>query len=252
MNILRKFWRLDIYSHMIMMLSILAVVGIFQHEAGSTVPQLLISVSVAVTLNLVINYLKDKKIYYSKSATISGLIVAMALPRGIIWYIPLCAAAIAIISKHIIKIGRKHIFNPANLGLLLGIIIFGKHLAWWASPWWLVVILGLIISYKFRRLPLTLSFIALQGIIFLVWALIKEMDALSALSFINFFFVFVMLVEPKTSPVKRKGRIIYGIIAAITSSILIIFFLAGYPYDPFVTSLAFANIFVPVLNSKMK
>src|SRR3989338_5663899 len=47
----------------------------------------------------------------------------------------LLAAVLAISSKYILKLGPKHIFNPAAFGLLTSSIITGTPVAWWGASW---------------------------------------------------------------------------------------------------------------------
>ena len=52
------------------------------------------------------------------------------------WPVFVAAASIAVLSKYAIRIGRRHVFNPSNLGLVLVFLVFGAK---WADPqelWW--------------------------------------------------------------------------------------------------------------------
>jgi Na+-translocating ferredoxin:NAD+ oxidoreductase RnfD subunit len=62
---------------------------------------------------------------------------------------------------------------------------------------------------------------------------------------INLFFVFIMLIEPKTTPTTRKGRRLYAAIAALFS---FIFFKLVPQFDASLLALASANTLAPFLN----
>ena len=235
---------------MVLVLLILATVGVFQQGAGYLLPQLAISVLTAVGLDYVIVYIKSKKILFSTSAVISGLIIALILKPGVSWYIPIFAALIAIGSKHVIRIKGKHIFNPANFGLLLSMFVLRTYLGWWGSSIvWLVLVLGGLIAYRFKRFHLLISFLITQFVLLGTYSALNGEPILNAISMANLFFIFVMLVEPKTSPITRNGRIIYGVLTGIFSSL---FILVVPVHDPSVMGLALSNLFVPVINNKVK
>ena len=235
---------------MVLVLLILATVGVFQQGAGYLLPQLAISVLTAVGLDYVIVYIKSKKILFSTSAVISGLIIALILKPGVSWYIPIFAALIAIGSKHVIRIKGKHIFNPANFGLLLSMFVLRTYLFWWGSSIaWLVLVLGGLIAYRFKRFHLLISFLITQFVLLGTYSALNGEPILNAILMANLFFVFVMLVEPKTSPRTRNGRIIYGVLTGIFSSLFIV---VVPVHDPSVMGLALSNLFVPIINNKVK
>ncbi|MCM8786409.1 MAG: RnfABCDGE type electron transport complex subunit D [Candidatus Omnitrophica bacterium] len=248
MELIRKIWRMNIKNQMVLMLWILAMVGILQQGIGHSLPQVLISIFFAASVDSLITYLKYKKIIFPTSAIISGLIISLVLSPGVNWYIPIFASVVAIGSKHIIRIKGKHIFNPANFGLLLSMLIFHVYLVWWgASIPYLVLVLGGIIAYKFKRFHLVLSFIITQYVLLGIYFLLKNYPLYKVFLMTNYFFIFVMLLEPKTSPIRRGGRIAYGILTGFFSSILLLF---NPGYDPSVTGLTMANLFVPIINYK--
>ncbi|MCM8809501.1 MAG: RnfABCDGE type electron transport complex subunit D [Candidatus Omnitrophica bacterium] len=246
MEALRKIFRANIKNQLVLMLSILAIIGIFQQGVKHSLPQVLISTFAAAGLDCFLSYIKYNKRFFPTSAVISGLIISLVLSPGVNWYIPAFASVVAIGSKHIIRIKGKHIFNPANLGLLVSMFIFKAYLVWWgASIPLLVFIMGVFIVYKIKCFHLVLSFLITQYILLGAYFLLKGYPVWNAILVANFFFVFVMLVEPKTSPVKRVGRIVYGVLTGIFSSI---FVLIIPTYDPSVLGLGLANLFVPIIN----
>ena len=72
------------------------------------------------------------------------------------------AAAIAMASKYLLAVKRKHIFNPAALALAVSTLALGTPAAWWVAGNFallpLVLLGGLVMVYKLRRFDLILSF----------------------------------------------------------------------------------------------
>ncbi|MBA3052411.1 RnfABCDGE type electron transport complex subunit D [bacterium] len=250
MSVLSRFYNTTIKNQMIVMLALLAVTGGVQHGLNIVIPQILLCLFSAVGLDFLIILIKTKKYFFSTSAVISGLIIAMLLEPGAPWYVAVSASTIAIFSKHIVKINGKHIFNPANFGLLIVMFGFKAYLVWWgASINWILIPLGLLIIYRFKRFHLILSYLVSQSVLLGVIFIFMGQAITNALLMVNIFFMFVMLIEPKTSPVTLKGRIIYGSLAGIFSAV----FMSIFPsYDPSVLGLAVANLLGLLINKKWK
>ncbi len=226
----------------------LTIVGIRVNGFSKTIPQLLTALATCIILDILINYIKNKRIILPDSAVISALFIATALSIEQEWYIILIASAVAILSKHLIKINNKHIFNPANFGLFAVILIFNATIQWWAAQILiLVVIFGLLLTWKIRRFHLILSYFITGVILSLIHHLIKsEQINFSILLFsTNIFFMFFMLVEPITSPVTKKGRVIYGILTALFAFIILLLI---PKYEISIFALVLADLFVPLLN----
>ncbi len=223
----------------------------------NAVPQILISVAGAVIIDLLLMYAKEKKTYFPESGIISGLIIALVLSVELRnWYVLVIAGAIAMLSKHFIVFEQRHIFNPANFGLLLAIALFGSRAAqtWWgASIHFSFFLIGLIILYRLSRFHQWIPFIATVIVLSIAHhfltknpqnAFVYAMQVITGL----LFFSFIMLMEPVTSPQTRKGRMIFGFMVAIIYFFAFnsnIYVLQNYSL---LGALAFGDLLVPLLN----
>ncbi|MCX6734787.1 MAG: hypothetical protein NTZ25_02640 [Candidatus Peregrinibacteria bacterium] len=149
--------------------------------------------------------------------------------------------AFVVFSKYFMEWKGSPIFNPVVLGFLALELLSNfvpslklSFVSWWGA------------SYSFGPVPVTLILIAiwiifsfkvwrkwyaaLSYLIFLAIGLFVSMKIAgdsTALDFLKFtftnstiyFFTFVMLAEPRTSPLMRNQQIIYGFIAAVFSTI---------------------------------
>ena len=209
-----------------------------------------ISILTASILDMLINYFKTKSLTMPYSAIISGLFIGGLLAQNLEFYVYILAGIIAIASKHILKISKKHIFNPANFGVLIVSAVFGAAHSWWiASPSVLVILFGIFIIWKLKRFDLAVSFLMtylLTNVVF-NFEMLKDFNALymfAVNSGIIIFFSMFMLIEPKTHPTGRKQRIIYGILVAI----LLTVFSRIIPKHDLPLALAVGNVFVQILN----
>ena len=195
-------------------------------------------VSTCVILDLLIHNLFIKEKPFPKSAVITGFILSAVLDYNQPLFLLAIFSILAIASKYILKFKNRHIFNPANFGLFLA-VLFKLPLAWKIEaniP--LIIIVGIFLAYSFRKIVHVLGFL-----IFFVPLASLVLKA-SPFSLISWFFIFIMLIEPKTSGYGALRGFVFGSIAGI-SAILLFKFLPGF--DPFVTSLFIANLFNPLL-----
>ncbi len=235
---------INVYNLMIFNLFIFSLFGIFKFGYKSILPQLLISIFTACFLDTLINYFNYKKFEISKSGVITGFFIALVLTENQKWYIILFACVIAILIKKLSSlIFKKYIFNPAMIGIFISILLFKTSDGWWgAYNLILVIILGLFLTYKFKRFDLILTFLLTY---FLIYSLINGFSYNLFLNSTLYFFVFFMFIEPRTSPLNSKLRMIYGLISAIVI-ILTTLFIPNYS---FTLGLLICNLFVPLLNS---
>lgn len=161
-----------------------------------------------------------------ESSYITALILFLILipPAGYQDFLTLAlTGVVAMLSKYILAIHKRHIFNPAAVAVfLLGVFQSGGAIWWVATPALLplTVIVGLLIVKKIRRFPLFLTFLAVSvGSVVLANGFLLK-NGLTSLQevFISWpiiFFGTVMLTEPLTTPARKKMQIIYGAIVGV-------------------------------------
>jgi glycine betaine catabolism B len=158
----------------------------------------------------------------------------------------------AVSSKYLLVWRQSHVFNPAALGAVAGALVLGVGATWWVASIYLlplVLIGGLYEAYKANRLHLALSFLVAYAVFFVVRVLLGGADIASALDTLwmlllhspILFFVFVMLIEPLTSPAERSKRIYYGVLTAMLA-VGLPWALPGVPYT-LELSLLLGNLF---------
>ena len=227
---------------MLTALVVLVLYNIYSFGASNVFPIITI-VATACLIDMVINYIKEKHIFIPKNAVITGLILSLIVQASLPLLI--LVAAIAILSKHIIKIKGRHIFNPANFALFVALFLPVSESWWGMSNIVLVAIMGLIIVYKLRRYHLVLPFLVVHGLLMLaVFALNPGQLISHVASGLLLFFTFYMLIEPITSPIVKKSRIVFGALAGIFAAALYVAWLPAM----LVGALFFADICVPFLD----
>lgn len=152
------------------------------------------------------------------TAFILALIIDPAAPADfakvafLIW-----AAVWAMASKYILAVKRKHVFNPAAFAVALTAFTIGQSASWWAGgnlPMMTFVVAGgILVARKMRRFDLVAAFFAAAlATVVLTRDMSNPALALekALLHAPFFFFAFIMLTEPLTTPPTRILRVIYG------------------------------------------
>lgn len=157
------------------------------------------------------------------SATITSLSLTLLLRADNLWAMP-AAAIIAIASKFAVRVRGRHLFNPANFGLGVALLILPGT---WISPgqWgndvalagWLVV-LGATVAGRARRADISWTFLlfylgALAARVLWLgqrWAVWTHQLSSGAL----LLFAFFMISDPMTTPSHPRGRAAHAALVA--------------------------------------
>lgn len=157
------------------------------------------------------------------SAVITCFGLSILLRADNLWAHPLAAAS-AISAKFVLRANGKHLFNPANLGAMLGLTLLPGA---WVSPgqWgndlayacWFVALGGLV-TQRARRWDVSWMFLAFYlglvaaNVLWLgkSWAILGHQMQSGAL----LLFAFFMISDPMTIPNRSGARIAYALIVA--------------------------------------
>lgn len=169
-----------------------------------------LAVCFAIAAESFILYLKNKKLTVTESSIISGLIIGYVLSSDEPWWVFLLVSLLAIGSKHLIRINKKHLFNPAAFGIFLAILLFNASTQWKGTYiWYILLPFGLYFIFKIKKMELLLGYIFTALITFAAQAFIQKTALMSVFGYLSYFFIFIMLIEPKTTPIKPWGKIIF-------------------------------------------
>lgn len=191
------------------------------------------------------------------TALILALIITPGMPTDLSTVIFLTwAAVLAMASKYIFAIDKKHIFNPAAFAVAVTALAFGQTASWWVGgnlPMMAFVIVGgALVLRKVQRFDL--------AAIFLVFALASDVvthagfDPVSTIekALVHtplFFFASIMLTEPMTTPPTRKWRLAYGaLVGALFSPFIAVGAISSSPE----LALLVGNVFSFVVSPKGK
>lgn len=208
---------------------------------------LCVSVIVSILADSIISYLKKKEFVLTESSIITGLIIGCVLSGSEKWGLIALAALFAIVSKHIIRFRGRHFFNPAAFGILVSVFLLGASTEWkGAYLWYIIAPFGIYASFKIKKLKLIVSYFIASFILFGGQAVIQAVPILNILGYLNYFFIFIMLVEPMTTPMTKSGKIIFG---SGAGALIFILYALGIKESELL-ALACFNLFTPLLNKR--
>ncbi len=159
-----------------------------------------------------------------ESAYITAFILALIItPVSLSHYIAgvsflFWASVLAMASKYILAIKKKHIFNPAAFAVAVTALTMNQSASWWVgtAPLLPLVFLGgLLVVRKLQRFDLVCSYFAVGMAIIVGSSILQGVNGVTVfekalLDSPILFFTFVMLPEPLTTPPTRKLRLLYG------------------------------------------
>ncbi len=236
----------------------LQVLGQVAFDFQLSIAQILVSLAVAGVLEVAITFRTQRVLMWPASALLTGNGVAFVLRvpgtehgdwwsmNG--WWIFAGTSAVALLSKYVVRVRGRHVFNPSNFGLVLCFLLFGAERADPLALWWgplspaLVLALVLIVAGGFailRRLHLVgiavgfwVAFAAGIGVLAASghtmtaawhvgpiegaefwWLLVSSPEILV--------FLFFMITDPKTIPASATGRRVYAVGVGLLATLLI-------------------------------
>jgi len=204
------------------------------------------AVFLAIGVESSVLYFSTKAIKLTSSSVITGLIIGFVLSSDQEWWKFLVACGLAIISKHLITFKKKHVFNPAAFGIFLTLILFSASTQWKGTYLWYILLpCGIYFAQRLGKLRIIISYFLVALALFTTQAIIQRAPLVNVLGYLSYFYIFVMAIEPKTSPVKSSEQIIFGAGMAI-----LIFMLteSGVKFDVELFSLLVLNIGILFIN----
>jgi glycine betaine catabolism B len=195
-----------------------------------------------------------------ESATITALILALiidpAKSPGDLLFLG-WAAILAMSSKYILALYKKHIFNPAAIAVVITAFVMNASASWWVGTVGMlpaVLIGGLLIARKVRQGDVIGFFCATALGLLCIATLLQEGSILTSLKQMLlqsplFFFAFIMLTEPLTEPPTKNLRRLY---AALVGILFVPLVHIGPLYSTPELALVVGNVFSYLVSSNQR
>ena len=226
-------WARSPKALVVMLLLLLIALALWRAGPSKTIPQLTLAAAIAVAIDIAIGLWRRGLTRFPTGGLVTGLMIGMILAPAASLLAVSVAAAGALASKHLLRVPRFHLFNPAAAGLLGSLLLVPAAQSWWGSladlpaPFVLILLAGgAVVVWRVNRVPSTLAFFGLYFMAFTAAAMWPGQPSplLAAVfrpPFLNaaVFFGFLMLTDPSTSPSRTPEQLTFGAITAIASAI---------------------------------
>jgi ferredoxin-NADP reductase len=233
--------------------------GVLDYDGLRLVYSLILSLGVCYSVNWVLSKL-FKAAVNVESWMITGLIIfCLFMPAGTLAdaLTFVYAGVIAMASKYVMAIGRRHIFNPAAIAaVLLSVNPYTVAFWWVGTPVMLPVVaaVGFLVVRKIRKFSMFFVFVCASIVGTFLFGILS--DRLSSDIFVEmvlsgplFFFGTIMLTEPLTMPPTRRLQMAYGGLVGVLSTLQ---FNIGALYSSPELALVVGNIFAYFVSPKEK
>lgn len=241
---------------------VLSLFGVLQFSAISLVVSTMLILIACWTVNTVTAYVFGVQ-ENIESTFITAFILALVItppdPSIYFSYIPflLWASALAMMSKFIFVIRKKHIFNPAALSMAVMAFAVNQSASWWVGTAWMIPFTlagGILVVQKIRRWDLATAFFAAAAFSIIGAGILRGANVLTLTQGMLIhspilFFAFVMITEPLTTPPTRMLRIYYGALVGLLFSPAVHI---GSVYSTPELALLAGNIFSYAVSPKQK
>lgn len=206
---------------------VLSLTGILVYGVSELLLSLLVIVaSVVVTHYILVSLTKAPGNIWSSILT--GLIIFFIFTPTASTSELLILAAVAVISigsKYVVRYRNVHLVNPVALAAVLSGLFGLAYASWWVGTAWfapLLILGGLLVVLKIRRLPMVLSGVLASFLMVSVYATIRDSASISVLYGFFFtsplwFFMTIMVTEPLSTPAGQKAQILYGTFIGLLS-----------------------------------
>jgi hypothetical protein len=178
-------------------------------------------------------YLKSKEVaYLSFSALSTALGVVLMLSSPHLW-IYILLITVGLIQKHFLQLEGKHLFNPSNFALIIGLLFFyhDAHivLGQLGDERWVqgvVIVLAIAILVRVERWLIPLIFVPIY--LLLQYIIIVNTDPMLIMEdiYLRFYsvsfilFILFMLTDPKTTPSSWISQGSFAITIALGATLL--------------------------------
>jgi enediyne biosynthesis protein E5 len=199
-----------------------------------------LAIGTSIAIEMLLGRLVVGKWPHLASAYISGISIGMLLRSPEFWPYPLCAA-ISILSKYVLRVDGRHIWNPSNFGIVAMLVLASDTVASLSVQWGnnllpMVVVwaFGAIIIHTLGRFHITLTYVAsflfFAGVRHLVTGHPFLAEAAPLTGPMYQLYIFFMITDPKTTVHPKWAQCLVAFCVAAVEAALRLMQFVHAPY----------------------
>jgi Na+-translocating ferredoxin:NAD+ oxidoreductase RnfD subunit len=200
----------------------------------------MLAIGTSIAIELVLGKLFSGKWPHLASAYISGISIGMLVRSPEFWPYALCSA-ISIVSKYVIRVDGRHIWNPSNFGIVAMLVLAADTVASLSVQWGntllpMVVVwcFGTVIIHTLGRFHITITYVLSFVAFSLVRAAVTGHPWVSEVAPLTGpmyqLFIFFMITDPKTTVRPKWGQALVAFLVAAVEAVLRLLEFVHAPY----------------------
>jgi enediyne biosynthesis protein E5 len=189
-----------------------------------------VAIVVSLLTELILGRIYTGKFPNLASSYISGISVGILVRSPAVWPYLVCAI-VSVMSKYVLRVNGRHIWNPSNFGISVLVFLAPEAVAALSIQWGnyllpMIVIwcLGSVIIYRVRRFHITATYV----LSFILFAFLRSyltgspwQSEIAPLTGPMYqLFIFFMVTDPKTTVRSKLGQCIVVFLVALVEMIL--------------------------------
>ena len=172
-------------------------------------PKTLLAIGCSIAAEIVLSLVVYRKFPHLASAYVSGISCGVLIRSPLIWPFAL-VAVISILSKYVLRVHGRHLWNPSNFGISALLFLAPAAVAsltqqWGNSiaPMLIVWTLGSVILWRLKRLHICVAYVSAFVVFAALRSLLPGHPLLSEIAPITGpvyqLFIFFMITDPKST-----------------------------------------------------
>ena len=223
-------WQLDARFVAPILITFILLMGQISFGVLESYPKTLLAIGCSLLTELILGRLTHGKWPHLASAYVSGISVGILIRSPFFWPYALCAI-LSILSKYVLRIEKRHLWNPSNFGIVALLILAPQAVAtlsvqWGNTLWPMLVVwtLGSVIVSRLHRFHICLTYV----LSFIAFAALRS--ALTGQAFaaevapitgpMYQLFIFFMITDPKSTVLTRRGQVLVAFSIAAVECVL--------------------------------
>ncbi len=228
------------------LVSLILLVGQISFRFLTSPMGTVLGILASIGMEILLSLLFTRKMPNVASAYVSGISVGILVQSTAVWPYMLCSA-IAILSKYLIRVENRHIWNPSNLGIVTLLLLAPRYVstlgAQAGNSFFAMIVIwtvGSIIIYRLKRFHICFTYV----IFFLMYAAMRAAILGHYVSHESFaqeaaplsgpmyqLFVFFMITDPKTTVNSWRGQVLVAFLVATAENLMRIYGTLASPPD---------------------
>ena len=226
----RKKFRLDPRYIAPLFITCILLVGHLSYGILESYEKTAVAIVAAIVTELVLGRIFYGKWLHLASAYITGISVGILVRSPAFWPYALCSV-ISIMSKYVLRIKGRHLWNPSNFGIcvllfLAADTVVSLSIQWGNFIWPMLVIwvLGSIIIWRARRFHISATYVASFFALAFLRSWITgdpwQAEIAPITGPMYQLFIFFMVTDPKTTVKSKSAQCLVVFLVAVTEMIL--------------------------------